>query len=110
MNVNPGELKKKIQIVRFVEEEDECGFAKEKKTVIIRKTRAKVTRTSIKEAETAGREVNEIKCRFLVRYTPTEITRDMFVLYKDNYYQIEYANNYGDSNEYIEIMTATEVV
>lgn len=110
MNVNPGELNKKIQIVKFEVEKDEDGFEKEKKPVIIRKTRAKVTRTSIKEAVNAGREANEIKCRFLVRYTPQEITRDMFVLYQDTYYQIEYANNYGDSNEYIEIMTAAGVV
>lgn len=110
MNVNPGELNKKIQIVKFVEEKDEDGFEKEKKMVIIREPYAKVTRTSIKEGVIAGREANEMKCRFLVRYTPTEITHDMFVLYKGNYYQIEYANNYGDSNEYIEIMTAAGVV
>lgn len=110
MNVNPGELNKKIQIVKFVEEKDEEGFVKEKKPLVVRSTRAKVTRTSIKEGVIAGREANEMKCRFLVRYTPTEIGRDMFVLYKGAYYQIEYANNYEDSNEYIEIMTAAGVV
>ena len=49
-------------------------------------------------------EINLERCRFLIRYTPKEITNDMFVLYRGKYYQIEYANNYGDSDEYIEIM------
>ena len=110
MNVNPGELNKKIQIIKFITEKDEDGFDTEKKPLIVRSTYAKVTRTSIKEGVVAGREANEMKCRFLVRYTPTEISRDMFVLYKGIYYQIEYTNNYGDSNEYIEIMTAAGVV
>lgn len=110
MNVNPGELDKKIKIVKFVEEKDDDGFLKDRKEIVVREPFAKVTRTSIKEVVTAGREANEIKCRFLVRYTPTEINRDMFVLYRGTYYQIEYANNYGDSDEYIEIMTAAGVV
>lgn len=110
MNVNPGELNKKIQIIKFIEEKNENGFVKEKKPLVVRSTRAKVTRTSIKEGAVAGREATEMKCRFLVRYTPTEISRDMFVLYKGTYYEIEYTNNYGDSNEYIEIMTAAGVV
>lgn len=104
MNVNPGELNKKIRIVSFEKCQDEKNQDK-KKEILVRETYAKVTRTKVSEAMKAEREINIIKCRFLVRYSPVEITRKMFVSYQGKYYQIEYANNYGDSNEYIEIMT-----
>lgn len=103
MNVNPGELNKKIKIVSFDTKKDNDGF-KKKTEEIIRKPWAKVTRVSVNEVMKSLTEINLEKCRFLVRYTPTEITRDMFILYQGKYYQIEYVNNYGDSNEYIEIM------
>ena len=104
MNVNPGELNKRIKIVNFITEKDNDGFGSKKTEVIVRETWAKVTRISVSEAMKAEREINLTRCRFLVRYSPTPITHYMFVLYAGTYYQIEYANNYGDSNEYIEIM------
>ena len=52
----------------------------------------------------SDREMELTRCRFLVRYTPVAITNKMFVVYQGIYYQIEYTNNYNDSNEYIEIM------
>lgn len=110
MNVNPGELNKKIKIVFFETVKDTDGFDKERKEHIVREPWAKVTRTSVSEAMKALTEINLDRCRFLVRYTPTEITNKMFVVYCGKYYQIEYVNNYGDSNEYMEIMaTAGEM-
>ncbi len=104
MNINPGELNKKIKIVSFSVEKDKDGFETDKTEKVIRKTWAKVTRISVSEAMKASSEINIERCRFLVRYTHVEIKRDMFVNYAGKYYQIEYANNYEDSNEYIEIM------
>lgn len=110
MNVNPGELNKKIQIVNVEKTNFKSGFATEKEYAIIRDTWAKVTRVSASEVMKAEREINVTRCRFLIRYSPVKITHFMFVLYAGTYYQIEYVNNYGDSNEYIEIMaTAGEV-
>ena len=104
MNVNPGELDKKIKIVDFTTETDQDGFGSKKREIIVRETWAKVTRVSASEVMKAGREINLTRCRFLVRYSPLKITHSMFVAYAREYYQIEYANNYNDSNEYIEIM------
>lgn len=104
MNVNPGELNKKIKIVDFVEKKDKDGFVTEKTEVIIRETWAKITKTSVSEIMKAGREINLTRRRFLVRYSPKPIIHDMFIVYAGDYYQIEYANNYGESDEYIEIM------
>lgn len=104
MNVNPGELNKRITIVDFIEEKDNGGFTVQKKEIVVRRTWAKVTRTSVSEVMKAEREINLTRCRFLVRYSPKQIVHGMFVLYDGIYYHIEYTNNYGDSNEYIEIM------
>ena len=103
MNVNPGELNKKIKIVDFDGEKDKDGFI-DKQERVVRESWAKVTRVNVKEVLKASTEMNLERCRFLIRYTQKEITRDMFVLYNGTYYQIEYINNYGDSNEYVEIM------
>ncbi len=91
MVVNPGEMNKKIVIVD-----------REEKPV--HKTWASVRGKSIKEVTDAGEEINEIRKRFLIRWTPKKITRDMFVRYKGVYYQIIYANNYNEENYYIEIL------
>lgn len=104
MNVNPGELDKKIKIVDFETEKDKDRFGSKKTEIVIREPWAKVTRVSASEIMKAEREINLTRCRFLVRYSHKKITHSMFVLYAGVYYQIEYVNNYGDSNEYIEIM------
>ena len=104
MNVNPGELDKRIKIVDIITETDQDDFESKRTEIIVRETWAKVTRVSASEVMKAGREINLTRCRFLVRYSPKRITHSMFVLYTGEYYQIEYVNNYNDSNEYIEIM------
>lgn len=104
MNVNPGELNKKIAVVLFEKKSDESGFTTEKIPKTICTPWAKVTRMSIKEILVQGREINVARCRFLIRFPKREISREMSVLYKGVYYHIEYVNNYGDSNEYLEIM------
>ncbi len=104
MNVNPGELNRKIKIIKFDKEKDKDSFCSRREETIVRKAWAKVTRVSASEVMRAEREINLTRCRFLVRYSPKQITHNMFVLYAGIYYQIEYVNNYGDSNEYIEIM------
>lgn len=105
MNVNPGELNKRIQIIRQKGAPDASGFLQNKTDTVVHKAWSKVTRTTIKEVMSQGSEINITKCRFLIRYTARNIARGMFVLYRGVYYQIEYVNNYGDSNEYLEIMT-----
>lgn len=109
MNVNPGELNKKIEIVLIKKEKSNAGFQQNKEEKVIRKPYAKVTRTSIKEALRDGSEMAVAKCRFLIRYADVPITNKMFVKYNGLYYHIEYVNDYGDSHEYIEIMTGTGV-
>lgn len=109
MNVNPGELNKKIEIVLPEKRKNSAGFRADGNEKIIRKPYAKVTRTSIKEALRDGSEIAVTKCRFLIRYADIPITNKMFIKYNGLYYHIEYVNDYSDSHEYMEIMTGTGV-
>lgn len=108
MNINPGELNKRIHII--LEESngrDEDGFPLNEEKVI-RSCYAKVSYTSGKEMIQAGSEFSQAKKRFLVRYTPKKITTAMFVRYAGKDHDIVYVNPYGDSKEYLEIYTEIE--
>lgn len=105
MNVNPGELNKKIQIIQKEEQEDEDGFPVLSDKVI-RTCWARYSNTSGSEIIKAGTEFASAKARFLIRYSSVPINEDMFVRYQGKDYNIEYINPYGDSKEYMEIWTS----
>lgn len=105
MNINPGELNKKIQIIKIGEMQDENGFPIPSESVV-RACFARYSKTSGSELFKAGTEFSDAKARFLVRYSPVEINTDMFVRYAGKDYDIEYINPYGDSKEYMEIWTS----
>lgn len=105
MNVNPGELNKKIQIIKKEETQNENGFPIPADKVV-RTCFAKYSNTSGTEIMKAGTEFSSAKMRFLVRYSYIELNTDMFVRYAGKDYNIEYINPYGDNREYIEIWTS----
>lgn len=105
MNINPGELNKKIQIIKKEETQNENGFPVLADKVV-RTCFAKYSNTSGTEILKAGTEFSSAKARFLVRYSLAEIDADMFVRYVGKDYNIEYVNPYGDSREYLEIWTS----
>lgn len=102
MNVNPGELNKRIRIVLPVKTEDADGYYSTEYRSI-RECWAKFTRSSGTELIKANADLAEVNARFLIRYTRARINRKMEVQYDGASYQIEYVNNYGDGREYIEI-------
>lgn len=105
MYVNPGELKKHIQIIHLVANgTNKNGFPiKEEK--IVHRCYAKVSNTSGTEIVKANSEFSEAKKRFLIRYTNKDINTDMIVRYNGKDHNIQYINPYGDSKEYLEIWT-----
>lgn len=106
MYVNPGDLNKKILIIRTSKPTyDEEGH-KVTREEVIRDCWAKVTNTSGSELIKAGTELAEAKKRFLIRYTDAEINAAMVVRYNGKDHDILYVNPYGDSKEYLEIWTA----
>ncbi len=105
MKVNPGELNKRIQIIRNEETQtDADGFPIQTEQVV-RECYAKVSRVSGTEKVKANADIGEIVCRFLVRTSTVTIDRGMMVRYKDELYDIQYPNDYGDRGEYTEILT-----
>lgn len=102
MNVNPGDLNKRIVIIQDVAEQDSDGYVTPK-VVEIRRCWASFSRRSGTEVFNAKADWAKVDARFLVRWSPVEITRKMAVLYNGSRYAIEYVNDYGDSKDYIEI-------
>lgn len=110
MDFNPGELNKRITIVRYEAgtEKDEEGFDVEmtSKPVAVHRCWAKITDESGTKAAGSGTEFSVARRRYFIRYTQKEITTDMFVRYKGQDYAIvRPPNTYGDSGRFIEIWT-----
>lgn len=102
MTINPGELDKKIEIVRRRRTEDADGYyAEDRETV--HSCWAKFSRKSGTELNRADSDFAQVDVRFLIRYTPKKLDRKMAVLYEEQCYEIQYLNEYGDCREYIEI-------
>lgn len=101
MQINPGELDKRITIVKGGDETDADGFPVEGRQVV-RDCWAKFTRVSGSELDKAGADMGVTKVRFLVRHKPG-IDRKMKVEYAGGIYEITYVNDYEDDHRYQEI-------
>ena len=101
MQINPGELDKRITIVKGGDETDADGFPVEGRQVV-RDCWAKFTRVSGSELNKAGADMGVTKVRFLVRHKPG-IDRKMKVEYAGDTYEITYVNDYEDDHRYMEI-------
>lgn len=104
MLVDPADLNKRIQIYRIDETgRDRDGFPACEKT-LVRSCWAKVSNTSGTELVKANANFAETKKRFLVRHNSDKpINTDMVVLYKGDFYEIRYINNYNEDDAYDEI-------
>lgn len=109
MNVNPGELNKKILIVQEQKTKDSNGYYTTV-TVPVHACMAKFVRVSGKEMMQHNADFSEVKARFLIRYTKKKISRKMVVEYDNEKYEIQFLNNYGDQDEYIEIWTVLKTL
>lgn len=108
MNVNAGELRHRIQIVRVKPAgRDARGFSTGEQVTVVRSCWARVSYTSGQEIIKANSEFAEARQRFLVRYTDDAISTDMYVRYQGKDFGIVYVNPYGDTHEYMEIWTKT---
>lgn len=104
MNINPGELNKKIQLLKPEITTNGNGI-QQTEWIPVRNCWAKFTKTSGTELVKANAEFAEEKARFLVRYSSIPIDTNMIVRYAGEDYDIKYTNPYGDSHEYVELWT-----
>ncbi|WP_312373009.1 phage head closure protein [Lachnoclostridium sp.] len=96
MNVNPGELNKRIEIRTFNKKTEESN--------LVRKCWAKITNISGKEIIRNNIDIENIETRFLVRHSKTQITKDMEIHFRDMIFDIKYSNEYGYGKQYVEIL------
>lgn len=104
MELNAGKLNKRVEILRVSTQRDKNGYTTETVTVL-RRPWAQFSRTSGTEALRNGADLGETRARFVIRAGGPQISRKDRVRYGGEVYEIEYVNEYGDSGEYIELMT-----
>jgi len=80
MNVNVGELNKRISIIKKIPTTDPDGYDTSTES-IAHSCWAKFSRTSGTEMTKANADFADIKARFLIRYTKAAIDRKMIVRY-----------------------------
>lgn len=103
MYVNAGNFNKKIEIVKFEESKDKNGFPV-KNEVLVLKTWAQVTNTSGTKLIKNNSDFAQIKTRFLIRTPNKTIEKDMFIKFRNNFYNIIYINNYNFKDKYTKII------
>ena len=102
MNVNPGDLNKRIRIQSYERTRDADGYYTEDWETV-HTVWAQFSRLSGAEAAERGADYARVQVRFLIR-AREGIDRKMAVLYRGERYEIEYLNDYGDKHEYLEIL------
>ena len=101
--VNAGNLNKKIEIIEFKETKDKHGFPA-KNEILVLKTWAQITNISGTELIKSNSDFAETKTRFLIRTPNKVIEKDMFIKFRNNFYNIIYFNNYNFKDKYTEII------
>lgn len=104
MRLNPGKLKNRIRIVQVVRTQNANGYWLDPVDEPVHSCWAQFSRTSGKEVRQSDADYGETMARFLIRWTGKPLSRKMVILYREERYEIQYLNNYGDSNDYIEII------
>ena len=107
--IDAGAMRARIEIVQRVRAKNTAGYdvtasGKESDEKVVYRCRAQFTRQSGTEAIKAGADFSTIRVRFLIRACPVKLSRLMYVKYNDQYYNISYINEYGDSGKYTEIL------
>lgn len=100
MQINPGELNKKIMICKKGKK-DSQGFRTDAE--VVKRTWAKVTRKSGLEKAAAGTEINEAVTRFLIRCGKQKPDTAMYVVYKGLEYDIEDVRDIREQGKYLEL-------
>lgn len=104
MRVDAGKLRERIEIIQIIRTQNNNGYWIEPEEILVHRCWAQFSRTSGKEVRQNDADYSETMVRFLIRWTSKKLSRKMIVLYDGSRYEIQYLNNYSDSNEYIEII------
>lgn len=100
--LNAGKFNKQISIYQVTTGEDESGFKKEIKTLLL-KTWASVKTTKGFTLIASNSDFEKAYTNFTIRYPKTKITREMIIEFNSKTYTIEYLNNVDEDNVELEI-------
>jgi len=100
--LDPGKYNKLISIYQVTREEDSCGFKNETRTLLLQ-TWASVKTTKGFTLIANNSDFEKAYTNFTIRYSKTEITRDMLIEFNSKLYTIEYLNNIDEENIELEI-------
>ncbi len=100
--LNAGKYNKLISIYQVVDGEDESGFKKPIKNLLL-ETWANVKTTKGFTLIASNSDFEKAYTNFTIRYPKTEITRDMIIVFNKKEYTIEYLNNIDEENIELEI-------
>lgn len=100
--LNAGKYNKKISIYQVEKKEDESGFKKEIKTLLLQ-TWANVKTTKGFTLIANNTDFEKAYTNFTIRYPKVKITRDMTIEFNSKVYTIEYLNNIDEENVELEI-------
>lgn len=103
MNINPGKLNRKIQIINITESKDNDGFPIEVEEIILN-TYASINNTTGKTLIESNASFENASTRFLIRTPKVEIKTKYKIKYKNYCYSIDFINNYNEENHYTEII------
>lgn len=105
---NAGEYNKLIKIVKVENIKDDDGFEKPVETEILT-TYAKVKTTRGYTLIQNDTDFEKAYTNFTIRYPITVITRDMFIIFNNKTYTIEYLNNVNEDSIELEIQAKVVV-
>ena len=101
--INAGKYNRKITIVSIDGEVDKAGFKKPPVETVILNTWASVKTTKGYTLIKNNSDFEKAYTNFTIRFPKVEITREMFVTYKNKTYSIEYLNDIDEKGIELEI-------
>lgn len=100
--INAGKYNKKIKIYSVQVVEDDQGFQKTVKTLVLQ-PHANVRTTKGFTLIVSNTDFEKAFTNFTIRYPNTTINRDMIIEFRDKTYTIQYLNNIDEANVELEI-------
>lgn len=100
MNINIGQLNKRISIVKVNKEKDRDGYWTESDT-LIHSTWARYAEGPGKETDRNDADYSEVMAEFLIRKTSVKLSRKMIVLYDGKRYEIDYIGPYRRNSAFV---------
>ncbi len=99
---NAGKYNRKISIYQITRGKDAAGFPADVETLVLQ-AYAEIVTTKGFTLIMNNTDYEKALTRFTIRYPETTITYDMYIMYRNKKYSIEYINNVDEANAELEL-------